>query len=326
MRSGRRGACLLALAAACATLLTPLAAQTVAVGLHYGRDDAITQYNNFGSWLGRKVLYRVTFADYSSWDGIAAPWFLSTSRAWINSDPKRVEVLTLAMIPKGNTAGFGQIIRGERDHVFAEAARRIDNLGIASRVIIRLGWEGNGDWYPWAYANDPAGYRSAFRRIVQVMRKEASTLRFEWNVSYRCSRRGGPAHWTEGYPGDDVVDIISMDVYDEWNTWTSLRDGEAGLKELRDFAIAHNKPEAYSEWSCSTKKTAGGGDNPAFIANMAAWMAARPGGVLYQAYWNVYSGGPNGAVYGSVVNVPKAAAAFKSHFSFPSAPSSLAVE
>jgi hypothetical protein len=33
---------------------------------------------------------------------------------------------------------------------------------------------------------------------------------------------------------------------------------------LRSFAQAHNKPEAYPEWSCSLKNGSnhGGGDNP----------------------------------------------------------------
>lgn len=323
--AARAGSFIAGLAVVCAAFL-PTVDAAPAVGLHYGSDGATSQYGSFGSWLGRKVTYRVVFADSSSWSGIASPWFLNTSWQWIRSDSARHEVISLPMMPKNEPGNFAAITRGERDAHFASAARKIKNLGIASRVIIRLGWEGNGDWYAWSYAANPAGYKSAFRRIVSVMKNEASTLRFEWNISYRSSRRGGPAHWTEGYPGDDVVDIISMDVYDEWYSWESLRDGEAGLKEMRDFAIAHNKPEAYTEWSCSTKKTAGGGDSPAFIANMAAWMAARPDGVLYQAYWNVGSGGPNGAIYGSTVNVPNAAAKFKQVFTLPSAPATLLVE
>lgn len=296
-----------------------------AIGLHMGDDGSLSQYNSFGTWLGRKVTYRVVFVDSSSWSTIASPWFLNASWQWIRSDGARHEVITLPMMPKGEVGNFASIVRGEHDADFASAARKINNLGITSRVIIRLGWEGNGDWYAWAYANNPTGYKAAFRRIVQVMRKEASTLKFEWNISYRSSHRGGPALWTEGYPGDDVVDIISMDVYDEWFSWTNLRDGEAGLRELRAFAIAHNKPEAYSEWSCSTKSS-GGGDSPAFIANMAAWFAERPDGVLYHAYWNVSSGGPNGAIQGSKVNVPNAGAEFRRQFSLPSAPVSLTVD
>ena len=300
------------------------AAEPVAIGLHSGLDGSTSQYGSFGTWLGRKVTYRVVFCDGSNWDGIASPYFLNASWNWIRSDSMRHEVISMPMMPKDGTT-FASIVRGEHDSKFASAARKINTYGIASRVIIRLAWEGNGDWYPWAYANDPAGFRAAFRRIVQVMKKEASSLRFEWNISYRSSRRGGPAHWTEGYPGDDVVDIVSMDIYDEWYSWESLRDGEAGLKEFRAFAIAHNKPEAYSEWSCVTKKS-GGGDSAAFIANMAAWFAARPDGVRYQAYWNVSSDGPNGSIYGATVNCPNAAAEYKKQFTFPSAPVGLTAQ
>jgi hypothetical protein len=296
-------------------------ASTVALGLHYGADDSTSQYEAFGTWLGRKVMYRVVFANRTSWAEISSPWFLNVSRQWVNSDPARIEVITLPLLPTTDAGDFAAIIRGEHDSKFTSFAQRVQSLGIASRVIVRLGWEGNGDWYPWAYASDPSGYRGAFRRAVQRMRAAAPGLRFEWNVSCRASRRGGPAAWTEGYPGDDVVDIISMDVYDEWiSSWASMRDGEAGLNEFRNFAISHNKPEAYPEWGCSTNSSAqGGGDNPTFVENMKNWFAGRPGQVLYHGYWNTSAGGPNAAVYASSgsVLVPNAASTYRRLFSFP---------
>jgi hypothetical protein len=154
---------------------------------------------------------------------------------------------------------------------------------------------------------------------VEVMRETAPQLRFEWCITARATRRGGPAGWKEGYPGDDVVDIISMDTYDEYQpTWEGLRDGEAGLREFREFAIARGKIEAYPEWGCSVNTSAqGGGDNAAFVENLTAWFQSRPGGVLYQAYWNVSSGGPNAILFSltSETPVPKAAAAFRRLYS-----------
>jgi hypothetical protein len=161
------------------------------------------------------------------------------------------------------------------------------------------------------------------------MRATAPALRFEWCVSARASRKGGPAAWTEGYPGDDVVDIISMDTYDEYQpSWESLRDGEAGLRDLREFAIAHGKPEAYPEWGCSINASAqGGGDNVLFVERMAEWFQGRPGQVVYQAYWNVSTGGPNAAIFGTPsLTVPNAAAAFRRLFSRVAAPSAPTLE
>lgn len=306
--------------------LTPLSAASPlpGLGLHAGRDDSIAQYEAFGDWLGRRVMYRIVFCDMSSWNGIASPWFIGTSRQWIDSDPQRVEVITVPLLPKGEEENFATIIAGERDAVFRSLAEKIQSRGLAARVIIRLGWEGNGDWYPWTYARNPAGYRAAFRQAVMTMRTVTPELRFDWCVSSRCSRKGGPAVWTDGYPGDDVVDIISMDTYDEYQpSWQALLDGEAGLREFREFAIARGKPEAYPEWGCSVNASAqGGGDNVAFVENMAEWFQGRPGKVVYQAYWNVSTGGPNAPLFGvQLVPVPNAAAAYRRLFSRVAAPS-----
>jgi hypothetical protein len=297
-------------------------AAAVGLGLHAGRDDTLTQYQNFGTWLGPKVTHRVVFAA-ATWEGISSPWFLNISRQWVQSDPARVEVVSLPMMPATEKGNFAAIISGVHDAKFTTFGQELKSHGIASRVIVRLGWEGNGDWYPWAYAANPSGYRSAFRRVVQLLRTAAPGVRIEWNITCRASRRGGPAVWTEGYPGDDVVDIVSMDVYDEWTTWTDKMNGEAGLLQFREFAVQHNKPEAYTEWGCSTNTSAkGGGDNPLFIENMAKWFAARPGKVVYQAYWNTMSGGPKAAIQGvSPVPVPNAAAAYRRFFTPPAAPS-----
>jgi hypothetical protein len=324
-----RSALTLALALAATAPQLRAGAGGPAVGLHAGRDDTITQYEAFGAWIGRKVMYRVVFCDMSSWDGIASPWFLGTTRLWLESDPGRIEVITVPLLPRGEEGNFTAVTSGAHDREFRSFAEKIQSRGMASRVIVRLGWEGNGDWYPWAYASNPAGYRAAFRRAVQVMREVAPALRFEWCVTARASRRGGPAGWTEGYPGDDVVDIISMDVYDEYQpTWEGLRDGEAGLREFREFAMARGKPEAYPEWGCSVNAGAqGGGDNAEFVQQLADWFQGRPGGVLYQAYWNVSTGGPNAAIFGvASLPVPNAAAAYRRLFGAVAGPSEPAVE
>lgn len=289
-------------------------AQAPAVGLHYGSDYATSQYEAFGSWLGKKVMYRVIFADKTSWSTIANPGFLSVSKSWVNSAPGRVEVISMPLFANGDTTGkFSLITSGARDQYFRSFASKVQAAGIADKVIIRLAWEANGDWYSWSYLRDPAGFKAAFRHAVYIMRTAAPKLRFEFCISNIANRGTGGAKWTAGYPGDDVVDVISMDIYDHWNTWDRMVNGDGGLAEMRSFAIQHNKPEAYAEWSCSTTKN-GHGDNPAFISNMSNWMSARAGKVLYQAYWNTESGA-NAVLYRSAGTiVPKAAAMYKDQF------------
>src|SRR5690606_35339279 len=71
---------------------------TVAQGLHAGADNNLEQYEAFGEWLGRKVTHRVVFLGKATWSDIANPWFLGATRAWVESDPKRVEVITMPLL------------------------------------------------------------------------------------------------------------------------------------------------------------------------------------------------------------------------------------
>jgi hypothetical protein len=290
-----------------------LPAQAPAVGLHYGSDFSTTQYEDFGAWLGRKVMYRVTFLDKTSWSTIQDCPLIETSKKWVNSYPGRVEVISVPMFANGDTSGFSSITSGKRDGVFRAIAQKIQNAGIADKIIIRLAWEANGDWYNWSFLKNPSGFKSAYRHIVWQMKKVAPKLRFEFNISCLANRNGG-AKWTEGYPGNDVIDVISMDIYDHWNPWSTMMAGDAGLAEMRDFAAKNNKFEAFAEWSCSTTPN-GHGDNAGFIRAMASWMDARPGKVLYHSYWNT-SDGAKGLVFSlvSAILVPQAAAEYKKEF------------
>lgn len=299
---------------------TPGAAGNLgSIGLHAGNDndETLSPYLSFGQWLGRPVEYRVVFNADASWRDIANDYYIKASKTWVSSDPNRWEVMTVGLLPTSDKGDFQSVIEGRHDAEFRAVAESIKANGIASRTIVRLGHEFNGDWYPWSAISDPKGYAGAFRRAVQQMRAVIPDLQIDW-----CANRGSsldkdkkPFHWTDAYPGDDVVTTISMDVYDQYNSgWDDILHGEAGLQELRDFAAAHHKKEAYPEWGCSTDKH-GHGDSPAFIDHMADWFRAAPNGVVFQGYWNTWAGGPDAVLHGERDGrVPKAAAEYKRLF------------
>ena len=87
-----------------------------------------------------------------------------------------------------------------------QVAKNIASRGIASQVVIRLGWEMNGTWFPWSTNAD--GYKRMWRRLIPQYRAVSGAFRFDW-----CTNGGSPnpESW---YPGDDVVDVIAMDQYD----------------------------------------------------------------------------------------------------------------
>jgi hypothetical protein len=289
-------------------------AQFAAVGVHSEGDGETAQYRAFGSWLGKPVQYRIVFTARDSWNDVAHPYYMEATRAWLDADPKHVEVMSVPLVlPTDKPPRFAGIANGQQDKTFQELAGNIKGTGHADRVIIRLGWEHNGNWYAWSAIDDPAGYRAAYRHVVAVMRKVEPKLRFDWTTDFQSHSR---SDWRAAYPGDDVVDIISMDVYDEYHRgWSDIENADAGLKAFRAFARQHGKPEAYPEWSCSTGDH-GNGDCPQFIANFHAWLAAGAPNVLYQAYWNTNLGGPDAAIEGpNSGRVPQAARKYKELFS-----------
>jgi hypothetical protein len=286
-----------------------------AVGVHTsGGDGSITGYDQFSQWLGKPVLYRNVFTARSSWNDVASPFFLGATKLWLDSDVRHVEVMSVPLLLPGD-AGFSTITSGQRDSIFTTLANNINAIHHNKQIIIRLGWEHNGNWFPWSSLKDPAGYKAAFRHVVKVIRAVTPSVRFDWCTDFQSYSK---FDWTSAYPGDDVVDVISMDVYDEYNSgWSDIVNGPngVGLQALRNFAKAHGKPEAYPEWGCSTS-SAGHGDSPAFIDNMYSWIAAGAPNVLYHSYFNTPACAPNAAIQGTGSGrVPNAAAEFKKLFS-----------
>jgi hypothetical protein len=286
-----------------------------ALGVHMEGDNDVSLYNDFSQWLGKPVKYRVLFVDRSAWTGVQYPYFIDATTAWVNADAGNVDVWTVPVVLDGET--FAGVAAGNRDAEFTMLAQAALSTGKPGQINIRLGWEFNGDWYAWSALSNPSGYKAAFRRIVSVIRAVSPAIRIEWCAAFQS---WSTFDVSSAYPGDDVVDVISMDVYDDWNSgWDDILNGPNGfgLKALRAFAAAHGKPEAYAEWGCSTNVDAnGGGDSPTFIANMKDWIEQGGASVLYHAYWNTDLGGPDAAIFGALAGkVPNAAAEYKRLFS-----------
>jgi hypothetical protein len=248
----------------------------------------------FVSWFGGKPDFVLDFFDIASWKAMTddVGW---TLRCW--SGNNTVVVFSVPMLAKGaDTLADGA--GGKFDDVFRGIAQQLVKYGY-SNAILRLGWEFNGrDFYPWAAAKDPKSFISYWQRIVTVMRGVPGTaFRFDW-----C-----PAQATQqinpelAYPGDQYVDIIGQDTYNQtWTPgvttpeqrWNELMNQPHGLKWHRDFANAHGKLMSFPEWGTGTRADGrGGGDDAYFIEHMASWIVSNR--VAYHAYWDHSSSGNN---------------------------------
>ena len=132
-------------------------------------------------------------------------------------------------------------------------------------------------------------YINAFRHVAKIFKAASPGFLIDWCVNF--GPNNVPAD--EIYPGDDVVDVIGMDIYDtnpqsrtDPNaSWQNYLNSRYGLRWHKQFAASHHKPMSYPEWGVGQE-----GDNPTFVTGMANWI--KNNNVLYNDYWNTNSAYP----------------------------------
>ncbi|MFG2975851.1 glycosyl hydrolase [Streptomyces sp. NPDC048331] len=243
--------------------------------LDYG-PPGVARIPHLSNWLGGKEI-RVghTYLPGDSWAGIEGRVsFLENWADWRRAEDDRLFVLNVPMqernegrVPDRQVA---RLIRagaaGEYDRHFQRLAERLVELGVPDTVIV-LGWEMNGITYTHRCGPDPENWKAYWKRIVRTMRSvPGQKFRFDF-----APNRGTDAiGWTKCYPGDDVVDVIGMDSYDQGpgQTFDDQITQPYGLQQQVDFAKAHGKPISYPEWGLFRR-----GDNPEYVRRMLKWIA-----------------------------------------------------
>lgn len=303
---------LIAWAFALSLLASPLYA-AAPLGVYQGNGcTGVNKLPEFTSWFGREPDFILDFFDMASWQSLHddAGWTVS---CWGRA--KRQVVFSVPMLPGGNFT-LAEGAAGKYDAEFVKIATLLVSRGYGDAVI-RLGWEFNGGWYPWAASKDPANWVLYWRRIVTAMRSvSGAEFRFNW-----CTAQGTQQIRPDKvYPGDEYVDIIGQDVYNQsWTPtvttpeqrWNELLNQSYGLKWLRDFAQAHNKPMSFPEWGTGTRPDGrGGGDDAYFVTEMAKWIKAN--NVAFHGYWDFSAKDYNARLSNQLM--PAAGAAFRAAF------------
>lgn len=159
-------------------------------------------------------------------------------RAWAGQLLRRVEAagstnyIALDLRWRGAPRGslLSAINAGRADAHLARLARGI--AGVRGTVLVSPAWEMNGNWnFHWQAAHNggqgtPEQYRLAFRRIVDIFRREGAR-NVKWvfspNVGNAYTHRAtGPSHWNwygHYYPGDGYVDYLGPHGYNGPSVW-----------------------------------------------------------------------------------------------------------
>lgn len=252
----------------------PATAPALGAYLHYG-PSGIRRMAGLEKWLGGTEL-RVghTYLPGDVWSNIEGrPEFLEPWTQWRRAREDRLFVLNVPMLVRNEDHLPDPVVRqmlrlgadGRFDHHFRTLGERLVRLEAPDTVVV-LGWEMNGITYTHRCGPDPEAWKTYWRRIVTAMRAvPGQRFRFD----FAPSRGTDAVPWTECYPGDDVVDILGMDSYDQppGENFDEMVEQPYGLRHHVEFAAAHGKPISYPEWGLFRN-----GDNPEYMRRMLEWI------------------------------------------------------
>jgi hypothetical protein len=296
------------------TALAVFSAVSVAAELGVYRWDAPNgpaNVDGFSQWLGRPVELAAAFEANDSWDNVdGADWQLRPWSQWVSLQPGRNLVLAVPMLPSSG-ATLAACSAGQYDVYWANLANNLSSYRL-HWAYLRLGWEMDGGWYAWGApqgSGKEGSYAGCFRRIVQVMRQTqpANQWKFVWNPT---TAWWDPAYLATVWPGDEYVDIVGIDLYDQ--SWvagtypypagcdaacrlsaqqTAWNDHAWKLNTVRNFGLARGKSMAIPEWGVAIRPDGhGGGDTPYFIEKMFAYIQDPANYVVFHSYFGVSAG------------------------------------
>jgi len=280
---------------------------------------ALEKIKGFAAWRGRPVDIAAVFIGKNSWqkdyEAYLTNEVLRPDGAVAVLKQAGVQVLlTVPLVTKNDAGRFDRVARGEIDAKHQAVADKIKSLIGEETIYLRLGHEAD-EGYPWSYTGhggsgpnpaDPADYRAAWGRIASIYKKTLPNAKMVWNVLKNTRQKIG-----DYYPGDEVVDIISIDVYDNGSGgfcdsatapgWVKMGLGSydpqtgvsKGVAGLLAFAKRHQKKIGVDEWGATNKEldASNGANNAFFVRGMYDFFAANSDHIEYESYFNRAGGG-----------------------------------
>jgi beta-mannanase len=191
----------------------------------------------------------MSFLDDTSWQKMENPsWFISQF-----AGTKYSMIWGVPMLPNTGNYTLAAGATGAYDKYFVTLAQGLVSGGQANSII-RMGWEFNEGWAPWAASGQASNFVAYWRQIVTSMRSvHGANFQFEWNPNIGAQSAGNLAAY---YPGNNYVNLIGLDVYDiSWGSYpgasqlfSTVLTEPYGLNWLASFASQQGKPMTLPEW------------------------------------------------------------------------------
>ena len=165
-------------------------------------------------------------------------------------------------------------------------------------VLFRPFHENTGSWFWWGKAFcDPETYKSMYKYTVEYLRDERDIH----NLLYLYgpgSEAASLEEYEERYPGDEYVDLVGFDTYDnnpvpDEEGYTFLQSFENTLKLTDTFAKEHGKLMAVTETGMSPMKNGGipetGNRRPEWYTELLDIMIKPEYDCCYFMLWSNYA-------------------------------------
>lgn len=280
-----------------------------------------------------------TNAEFASWRGGSQPTIAGTwndSGLDVSIEQYGVTVFGSRGMAIDNAVGgiyrssgetYAKMASGALDSRFRTMLQNINkNWGSTTVMFLRFAHEFNGNWYSeWnVKPSDTEDFKKAQQRFYQLVQEELVAKGRNAKVAYAPnSDSHNGVNVTQSWPGDQYIDVVAVDSYDgnglpyitddaSWNQVSKMGSltEPVGYEMWRQFAEAHGKPVAFSEWGPDPNSRR---DNPYYIKKMNDFFrqygGTGAGNVWYDCVFTAegyaYTFYPSG-------NVPNAVAMYRS--------------
>ena len=172
---------------------------------------------------------------------------------------------------------LARINNGSSDRNIASVAGKL--AGMKRPIMLRWGWEMNGEWFGWDGSHnghDPTAYVRAWRRLHRIFREHgADNVAWVWSPNWNSRPAVAWNRLHRYYPGDDYVDWVGVSGY----------NFDGGSPSTMFSAICKEygtrKPIVLSETAAVDH---GGRSKAEWIKSLSAWVKATP--VVGAVVWN----------------------------------------
>ncbi len=194
------------------------------------------------------------------------------------------------------------------DAVAQVANTATDETGALIPIIFRPFHENTGGWFWWGAGHATTGeFKELFRYTVEYLRDTRGVHNFLYAFSPNASFEGDEARYLDTYPGDEWIDILGYDSYENNNAPENSDAYVASV--VKDLAMisrtadAHGKIPALTEFGRNGERSIfeSGNKSLDFFTDLLAGIKADPDAkrIAFMLTWVNYNNG--------YVSIPNAA-------------------